>query len=138
VVTQQGRNAIGVGLDLPKFDITDWYQHILDERVKSHYRVVSKFAPEAVKASFDRHFKQVADTQGEVNEALKQFRTSYDYPSSDSTNARVTAAVSPGQDGSVVECDIELTAKPRQGMTALDWSSALAAVRQELDRAATE
>jgi hypothetical protein len=44
--------------------------------VKSHYRVVSKFAPEAVKASF----KQVADTQGEVNGALKQFRTSYAPP----------------------------------------------------------
>src|SRR5689334_11002795 len=69
VITQKGRNAIGVGLDLPKFDIGDWYQHILDERVKSHYRVVSKFSPEAVKASFDRHFKQAADTQGEINGA---------------------------------------------------------------------
>lgn len=138
MTTQQARNVLGVSLALPQVDISDWYEHVMDQKVSSHYKVTSKFAPEAVKASFDRHFKAVADTEGDINAALRQFRQGYEQPGPDGTNAHIIAAFSPYQDGTMIDCEIALSAAKPKGQTAIDWSATLAAVRQELDHAAAE
>lgn len=59
-------------------------------------------------------------------------------PGASGTSAKITAAFSPYQDGTMVECDIELNSEAAEGSRALDWAAALTGVKQELDRAAAE
>jgi hypothetical protein len=138
MITQQGRNVLGVGLDLPRFDISDWYSYVMAQRVSGRHKVTSKFTPEAMKAAFDRHFKKQAAETGTANAALRQFTDTYERPVADGTKASIVAAFSPYQDGAVAECEITLSSEPASAPKALDWAAALATVRQDLEQAATE
>lgn len=139
MVTQQGRNALGLGLDLdlPKVDISDWYQHITSETVTAHHKATSKLTPDTIKAAFDRRFKKRADTEGSANAALRQFKDQYEYAGNGTIKAVIGANISPYESGSMADCDIVLTSSSSSGGTVQDFSAALASVQQEIEKAAT-
>lgn len=139
IVTQKGRNVLGLAVDLPNVDISDWYQHITSETVTAHHKVTSKLTPDTIKAAFDRRFKKRADTEGSANAALRQFKDQYDLPANSTIRAVIGANISPYESGSMADCDIVLTSSgASSGGTVQDFSAALASVQQEIEKAATE
>jgi hypothetical protein len=139
MVTQQGRNAIGVSEKLPRVDIADWYLFVTAQSVASRYKLTSKYGPESIKANFDRHLERHDFDDSAANAALRQFKDTYLVDAHDGTTARVGASFYPYRDGTMVEIYISLAGEGGKGDAARrDWSASLSSLKAELDKIAND
>ena len=135
---EQGRNGIFLPINLPKFDLSDWYRYVSDQLITAKYKVTSKYGPESIKGNYDRSLPKKQFSEGEADGALRQFKDAYLIDEKGEFKVIVRAAFYPYRDGSMVEFYLEGDSRDKKTITSVDWKAALASTKSKLDKIANE
>jgi hypothetical protein len=129
------RNPLFIPIDLPAVDLSTWYAYMSHQSVSTHYKLESQYAPEALKANFDRLLKQL--NEGHSDGALRQFKHVYAVDSETSAFTSVGAEFFPYHEGSLVELRVFAKLDGAEA-NAVDWTSHFKLAKDRLEKIARD